>query len=119
MTFQKITIIGSCGLTNPVLEQVSLLSMEPISIYNDFLVTGAEIINRIGDSDCVLVSWHTKVNTEVIKASRNLKYIGMCFSLYNEKSANNDYRDSGGVKYECSGLRRELSRSVKRSGTWD
>jgi hypothetical protein len=37
-----------------------------------------------------LVSWRTKVNAEVIKASPNLKYIGMCCSLYDEKAANVD-----------------------------
>jgi len=36
------------------------------------------------------VSWHTRVTGEVIKASPNLKYIGMCCSLYDEKAANVD-----------------------------
>ena len=90
MTFQKITIIDSCGLTGPVLEQITQLSKEPIIIYNDFPETEFEILKRIGDSDCVLVSWHTKVNADAIKASINLKYIGMCCSLYDEKAANVD-----------------------------
>ncbi len=77
MTFQKITIIDSCGLTKPVLDQISLLSKEPITIFNDFPATDAKILSRIGNSDCVLVSWQTKVNAEVIQASTNLKYIGM------------------------------------------
>ena len=90
MTFQKITIIDSCGLTPPVLEQIALLSKKPIVIYNDFPGNNAEILNRIADSDCVLVSWHTKVNADVIQAAPNLKYIGMCCSLYDEKAANVD-----------------------------
>lgn len=90
MTFQKITIIDSCGLTPPVLGQITQLSKEPIVIYNDFPDSDTEILNRIGDSDCALVSWHTKVNAEVIKAAPNLKYIGMCCSLYDEKAANVD-----------------------------
>lgn len=90
MTFQKITIIDSCGLTSPVLEQITLLSKEPIRIYNDFPGSDAEIISRIGESDCILVSWQTKVTAEIIKAAPNLKYIGMCCSLYDEKSANVD-----------------------------
>jgi hypothetical protein len=90
MTFQEITIIDSCGLTPPVLEQIVQLSKEPIIIYNDFPDSDAEILNRIADSDCVLVSWHTKVNAEVIKAAPNLKYIGMCCSLYDESAANVD-----------------------------
>ena len=90
MTFQKITLIDSCGLTSPVMEQITLLSKEPVVIYNDYPDTDIEIIKRIGDSDCVLVSWRTKVNADVIQASPNLKYIGMCCSLYDEKSANVD-----------------------------
>jgi lactate dehydrogenase-like 2-hydroxyacid dehydrogenase len=88
--FQKITIIDSCGLTFPVVEQITGLSKDPIRIYNDFPGSDTEIINRIADSDCALVSWHTKVNADVIKASPNLKYIGMCCSLYDENAANVD-----------------------------
>ena len=67
MTFQKITIIDSCGLTNPVVEQITLLSKESIVIYNDDPANDDEILVRIADSDCVLVSWRTKINAEVIK----------------------------------------------------
>ena len=84
MKFRKITIIDSCGLTSPVLEQISLLSNEPIVIHNDYPANDAEILNRIADSDCVLVSWRTKVNAEVIKASPNLKYIGMKKKKYRD-----------------------------------
>ena len=90
MKFQKISLIDSCGLTASVIEQIALLSKEPLEIYNDFPATDEEISIRIGDSDCVLVSWHTKVNAEVIQAAPNLKYIGMCCSLYDEKAANVD-----------------------------
>jgi len=90
MTFQKITLIDSCGLTGVVLEQIARLSVTPITVYNDFPATDQEILSRIGDSDCILVSWNTKVNGDVIKASPNLKYIGMCCSLYDEKAANVD-----------------------------
>lgn len=90
MTFKKITLIDFCSLTDKVLEQIARLSIAPLSIYNDFPATDDEILNRIGDSDCILVSWHTLVTTEMIKASPNLKYIGMCCSLYDEKAANVD-----------------------------
>jgi phosphoglycerate dehydrogenase-like enzyme len=90
MIFQKITIIDSCGLTSPVMEQITLLSTEPIIVHYDDPADESEILSRIADSDCILVSWRTKVNAEVIKASPNLKYIGMCCSLYDEKAANVD-----------------------------
>jgi phosphoglycerate dehydrogenase-like enzyme len=90
MTFKKISIIDNCGLTSPEIEKISMLSKETISIYNDFPETEEEIINRISESDCVLVSWQTKINADVLKASTSLKFIGMCCSLYDENSSNVD-----------------------------
>jgi phosphoglycerate dehydrogenase-like enzyme len=90
MTFRKISIIDPCGLTSGVLLKIQALSVEPILIFNDIPDNDQEILKRVADSDCILVSWRTKVNAEVVKASPNLKYIGMCCSLYDEKSANVD-----------------------------
>jgi hypothetical protein len=88
-----------------VLEQIARLSKEPIIIYNDFPDSDAEILNRIADSDGVLVSWHTKVNAEVIQAAPNLKYIGMCCSLYDEKAANVDIAQARKQKIVVKGVR--------------
>jgi phosphoglycerate dehydrogenase-like enzyme len=90
MTFKKISIIDNCGLTSPEIEKISMLSKETISIYNNFPKTEEEIINRISDSDCVLVSWQTKISAHILKASTSLKFIGMCCSLYDENSSNVD-----------------------------
>jgi len=105
MTFQKITIIDSCGLTDKVLEQIAGLSNEPIGIYNDFPVTDKEILERIGHSDAILVSWNTKVSTEVIKAAPHLKYIGLCCSLYDESSSNVDIRQAREKGIVVNGIR--------------
>lgn len=105
MTFQKITIIDSCGLTPLVLEQITQLSKEPIVIFNDFPDNDTEILNRIADSDCVLVSWHTKVNAGVIQAAPNLRYIGMCCSLYDEKAANVDIAQARRQNIVVKGVR--------------
>jgi len=105
MTFQKITIIDSCGLTQTVLEQITQLSKDPILIYNDFPDSDTEILNRIADSDCVLVSWHTKVNADVIQTAPNLKYIGMCCSLYDENAANVDIAQARKQEIVVKGVR--------------
>ena len=105
MTFQKITLIDSCGLTSEVLEQIAQLSIEPIEIYNDFPATDDEILQRIGDSDCILVSWNTRVKAEVIMASPKLKYIGMCCSLYDEKAANVDIVQARAQNIVVKGVR--------------
>jgi len=105
MLFKKITLIDFCGLTSQVLEQIAQLSKQPIVQYNNFPATDHEILQRIGDSDCILVSWNTKVCAEVIKASPNLKYIGMCFSLYDEKAANVDILQARAQNIVVKGVR--------------
>jgi lactate dehydrogenase-like 2-hydroxyacid dehydrogenase len=90
MTFNKTTIIDKCGLTSPEIEKISSLSANPIIIHDDFPETDTQIIERIGDSDCILVSWQTKIDSAILNKSRTLKYIGMCCSLYDENSANVD-----------------------------
>jgi len=105
MIFNKITIVDKCGLTSPEIEKIALLSREAISIYDDFPESESEIINRIGDSDCFLVSWHTKITAEIIRACPSLKFIGMCCSLYDEKSANVDIVEARKSGIEVKGVR--------------
>lgn len=103
--FQKITIIDDCGLTEPILEKLPAYSSEPITLFNDFPETDAEIIARIADSDCALVSWRTKITAEILQAAPSLKYIGMCCSLYDEKSANVDIAAARNLGIDVRGVR--------------
>ena len=105
MKFDKITIIDKCGLTDLILEKLTTLSTRPIEIYNDFPKTAEEIIKRIGDSDCILVSWQTLVGADIIKASKSLKFIGMCCSLYDEKSANVDIETARKLGIDVKGVK--------------
>ena len=105
MIFRKIAIIDKCGLTSPEIEKIALLSQEAISIYDDFPESENEIIKRMSDADCVLVSWHTKITAEMIQASPSLKFIGMCCSLYDEKSANVDIVEARKLGIEVKGVR--------------
>jgi phosphoglycerate dehydrogenase-like enzyme len=105
MTFKKISVIDNCGLTNPEIEKISMLSKETISIYNDFPQTEKEIINRIGNADCVLVSWQTKITASILKASTSLKFIGMCCSLYDENSANVDIAEARKLGIAVKGVK--------------
>ena len=103
--FNKITIIDDCGLTEPILEKLPALSNEPVTIFNDFPATDDEIIERVADSDCVLVSWRTKITAEILQAAPLLKYIGMCCSLYDEKSANVDIAAARKFGIDVRGVR--------------
>jgi hypothetical protein len=67
MIFNKVTIIDNCGLTSLEIEKISMLSREPISIFYDSPETETQIIERIGNSDCVLVSWQTRISGDILK----------------------------------------------------
>jgi lactate dehydrogenase-like 2-hydroxyacid dehydrogenase len=105
MPFNKITILDNCGLTSPEIEKISMLSRQPISIFYDFPETEAQIIERIGISDCVLVSWQTKINGDILKKATSLKFIAMCCSLYDENSANVDIEAARKLGIQVKGVK--------------
>ena len=103
--FNQITIIDDCGLTNSILEKISKLSRNPIAKFNDFPKTDEEILDRISNSDCILVSWQTRLNANVLRKSSSLKYIGMCCSLYDENSANVDISTARSLDIDVRGVK--------------
>lgn len=127
MSFKKIVSVDNTGLVPETHEKLRHLAAEAV-FYEDFPRSNQEIIARIGDADCVLVSWNTPLDQEVIQACTSLKYIGMCCSLIDEKSANvdiaaaraqgikvlgvRDYGDEGVIEFIIS----ELVRLLKGTG---
>lgn len=83
-----------------------------------------KVIRRIGNADCLLVSFRTPIRRRVLDACPNIRYIGMCCTLYNPESSNvdviearkrgitvlgvKDYGDEGVVEYVVSELVRLL-----------
>lgn len=120
MKFKKLVAVDNIGFPNE--DQYKRLDdfADEVVIYTDFPKSDDEIIKRIGDADCLLVSWNTKIGANILSACKNLKYVGMCCSLYDEKSANvdiayareheiqvlgiRDYGDQGVVEYLISEL---------------
>lgn len=94
-----------------------------VAIYDDSPATDEDTIRRIGDADAVLVTFRTKIGKNVIGACRNIRYIGMCCTLF-ESSCNvdlaaarergitvlgaRDYGDEGVVEYAISEVVRFL-----------
>ena len=86
-----------------------------VILYDDIPNDDEEILRRIGDADGVLVSYTSQIRRPVLERCPNLRYIGMCCSLYSEASANvdiacarergirvlgiRDYGDRGVVEY--------------------
>lgn len=89
MTFKKIVSVDNTGIEQT--EQARLRAIaEEVVFYDDYPAEEAEILQRISDADAVLVSWNTLLPGHILRRCPKLRYIGMCCSLYEEKSANVD-----------------------------
>ncbi|NDW17937.1 dihydrofolate reductase [Dysgonomonas sp. 216] len=121
--FQKLVAIEPVGLIPSAEAKLHQYAKEVI-MYNDIPSGDTEIIARIGDADAVLLSYTSRINRAVLEKCPNIKYVGMCCSLYSPESANvdincanelgitvtgiRDYGDEGVVEYVVSELVRCL-----------
>ena len=121
--FQKLVAIEPVSLV-PSAEKALYSFAGQVVMYPDVPASDDEIIARIGDADAVLLSYTSRINRYVLECCLNVKYIGMCCSLYSPESANvdiryanergitvtgiRDYGDEGVVEYVVSELVRCL-----------
>jgi len=121
--FRKIVAIEPVSLIPSAEAELSNYADE-VEMYNDIPADDNEILRRIGDSDAVLISYTSTLKGEVMAQCPELKYVGMCCSLYSPESANvdinyanqhgitvtgiRDYGDEGVVEYVISELVRCL-----------
>ena len=121
--FKKLVAIEPVGLI-PSAEDSLISFAEDVVMYQDIPEDDEEIAHRIGDADAVLLSYTSQLNKIAMEQCPNLKYIGMCNSLYTPESANvdinyansrgitvtgiRDYGDEGVVEYIISELVRCL-----------
>lgn len=121
--FKKLVAIEPVGLI-PSAEKELHSFAEEVIMYQDMPLTDEEVAKRIGDADTVLLSYTSRITKEALEKCPNVKYIGMCCSLYSPESANvdiryansrgiivkgvRDYGDEGVVEYVVSELVRCL-----------
>lgn len=112
--FRKLTAIEPVSMVAWGEEELKRYADE-IVLNGDIPADDEEIIRRIGDSDAVLLSYTSAIRRNVLERCPNVRYIGMCCSLYSEESANvdiaaarergitvtgiRDYGDRGVVEY--------------------
>ena len=112
--FEKLVAIEPVSLIPSAEEELHRYAKEVV-LYRDVPGSDAEMVRRIGDADAVLLSYTSRMGKEVIAQCPNIRYIGMCCSLYSEESANvdiayartrgiqvlgiRDYGDRGVVEY--------------------
>lgn len=123
MLFRKLVAIEPVSLV-PHAEKALRSFAGEVILYNDIPADDAQIASRIGDADAVLLSYTSRITGEVLQQCPNIRYIGMCCSLYSPESANvdiryaeergitvtgiRDYGDEGVVEYVISELVRCL-----------
>lgn len=112
--YKKLVAIEPVSLIPAAEEELNQYAGEVV-LYRDIPGDDAEIVKRIGDADAVLLSYTSQLRRPVLEQCGNLRYIGMCCSLYSEESANvdiacarergicvtgiRDYGDRGVVEY--------------------
>ena len=89
--FHKLVAIEPVSLI-PSAEQELHQYAEEVTLYRDIPADDDEIARRIGDADAVLLSYTSRMGKNVIERCPNIRYIGMCCSLYDENSASVDIR---------------------------
>ncbi len=121
--FQKLVAIEPVSLV-PSAEKALNSFAKDVVLYPDIPAGDDEIVTRIGDADAVLLSYTSQINRYVLERCPNIRYIGMCCSLYSPESANVDihyanergitvtgildYGDEGVIEYVVSELVRCL-----------
>ena len=121
--FTKLVAIEPVSLIPQAEKKLHSFAKEVV-MYDDIPANADEIVKRIGDADAVLLSYTSILDKQILEKCPNLKYIGMCCSLYSPESANvdilyansqgivvtgiRDYGDEGVVEYVISELVRCL-----------
>jgi len=121
--FRKLVAIEPLNLIPSAEEKLHTFAKEVI-MYQDIPSDAEEMALRIGDADAVLLSYTSQLRKDALEKCPNIKYIGMCCSLYSVESANvdilyansrgiavtgvRDYGDEGVVEYVISELVRCL-----------
>lgn len=121
--FKKLVAIEPTSLVPDAEARLHELAQEVV-LFNDVPRNNDEIAARIADADAVLLSYTTYLGREALAQCPNVKYIGMCCSLYSPESANvdiryaesrgitvtgiRDYGDEGVVEYVVSELVRRM-----------
>lgn len=96
--FRKLVAIEPVSLVPEAEKELSSYAKEVV-MFGDIPADDDEIIRRIGDADAVLLSYTSKINQYVFEHCPEIRYVGMCCSLYSKESANVDiaYAEDHGI----------------------
>ena len=101
---RKLTAIQPVSFLPESREAVKVYCEEAI-FYDTEPKDDKEIIERIGDSDAIFVSYNRTIGENILSACPDLKYIGMCCSLYSAESSNVDIKYAEEHEIRVTGIR--------------
>lgn len=104
MKFRKLVAIEPVSLI-PSAEQKLHDFAEDVVMYDDIPTDDQEIASRIADADAVLLSYTSRLEKPALEKCPNVRYIGMCCSLYSPESANVDIRYAQSRGITVTGIR--------------
>src|SRR5690554_2811680 len=102
--FKKLVAIEPVSLIPSAEKQLETFADEVI-LYHDIPKDDEEMAARIGDADAVLLSYTSTLGRKALEKCPNVKYIGMCCSLYSPESANVDIRYANARGITVTGIR--------------
>lgn len=102
--FKKLVAIEPVSLI-PSAEAALHSFAQEVVMYPDIPADDAEVARRIGDADAVLLSYTSRINRAALEQCPNVRYIGMCCSLYSPESANVDIRYANERGITVTGIR--------------
>ena len=130
--FEKIVVLEPILMTDEGKEELKSYAKD-IIYYDTKPTTEEEVIDRINNADCVLLSFTTKITKNVLDRCNNIKYIGMSCSFYGDEYSNldmitareknitvkylKDYGDEGVVEYIVSDKNVTISADKNMKGT--
>lgn len=102
--FQKLVAIEPVSLIPSAEKKLHLFAKEVI-LHEDIPAGDNEIAARIGDADAVLLSYTSKLGKGALEQCPNVKYIGICASLYTPESSNVDIHYANSKRITVTGIR--------------
>lgn len=117
MMFQKLVAIEPINLISDAEKELRRYARE-IVFYKDIPAGDAEIAARVGDADAVLLSYTSRLTRAAMEQCPNLRYVGMCCSLYSEESANVDIAYARSRSIDVRGIRDYGDRGVVEYVLW-
>lgn len=98
--FKKIVIVEPVFMAKDREDELKKYCNELV-VYDTNVADEKETIERIGDADCILVSYSTIISKEIIESCSNLKHISLCCSFYGKQFAkvDIDVAEKKGITY--------------------